>query len=457
MEFRHSKASKASGLKVGGARRQGEIDPSFGSNGTFDVTIGGYPTPVPNEIGAVRALARVHDGNILLALGAKDEHWQYALARLTPDGALDTTFGQEGENGKTGFVVGALPIDLSMNGSQAWPAPDRSTVLVVTSQYGGMWTLVRHTPDGSLDTAFGTYGYVNLDAIRPAGEPSVVRGFVVPGPGHDFFFVGSTKDADGNYAGGIVFRFDASGRLNPGFAGKGYVFVDVPLRPAGRITDAVVQGDGKIVLSTATTSGNGRIVRLLPTGEPDPGFGTNGVFVVAGDSADRNEIEKLAWSKEAGLWGVGTIMTRKPLVGLLVALDDSGTIPASFNGGRLLEIDYGSTGHNDGIGIPLHLQTSADGGVMVVGSPYSDGSTASRKALVGKHLPSGALDPSFGHTDDSGTPQGFYTVDLAREGYNFIFFGVDLTEDHVVFEILNGDGGGGTNPDRLTVESYFAT
>jgi uncharacterized delta-60 repeat protein len=449
-------------MKTSGTREQGDIDTSFGTHGVFEVGLDGYQSVEPSEPDTARALARVHDGNLMLALGVVTtvSSWQYALARVTPTGAFDTTFGQDAQTGKTGFVIGSLSPDLRMTGAQAWATSDRATILVLRSQYSRSWTLVRHHVDGALDTAFGTFGYVDLDAIRPAGEPFVVKGFVIPGPGTDIFFVGTTKrlveNGDERYVGGIVFRFTVAGRLNPAFAGKGYALVDTPLYLSGRITDAVLQNDGKIVLSTATTGDNGRIVRLLATGEPDPGFGTNGVVEVRGDGGGRHEVEKLAWSEESGLWGAGTIATRDPRVGLLIALDDQGKIPASFNEGKLLEISYGNTGNKDGTAIPVYFQSSADGGVTLIGRPYYDGSLETKKAVVGRHLPSGDLDRSFGDADETGTPKGFYEVDLRREGFNFVFHGVDITESHLTFEIRNGDGAGGSNPDRVTVERFFA-
>lgn len=440
-------------------RKQGGIDPSFGIDGTYTFTVKGYDSVEPGGSERLRALARVHDGKLMLAAGvglSTTVGWCYALARLTSDGSLDGSFGTEGA------VVGSPAPGDSMSGAQAWPTPDRAIVTVLRSQLSRSWALTRHTVDGKLDTSFGTFGYVHLDAIRPAGEPYVVKGFIIAGPGHDFFFVGSTMarmdNGEERYAGGIVFRFDASGLLDSAFAGKGYTLVDVPLNPSGRITDALYQDDGKIVLSTATTAGNGQIVRLLPNGEPDPTFGTDGVFVVGGDSSARNEIEKLAWSRGAGLWGVGSDMARRPKVGILVALDDSGKIPATFNGGRLRDIDYGGdTGSENGFAEALHLRVEPSGGVTVVGCPYYNITTGTKRAIVGRHHSNGTLDVSFGEQGETGDRKGFYVIDLARVGFNFIFYGIDVTDDHVTLEIFNGDGGGGTNPDRTTVERYFAT
>ncbi|APG02883.1 hypothetical protein BJI69_02465 [Luteibacter rhizovicinus DSM 16549] len=423
-----------------GTHKQGDIDTSFGIDGTFELKVEGYVIePGANE--RLRALARADDGSIMLAMGCSPPEggWRYGLAKITRDGQFDPSFGNQG-------VVVEPPLSgETLQGAQPFPVDGNATVLVLRSQGSDTWMLTRRDGAGAIDTSFGIDGYVNLDGIRPPGEPGVVKGFVIPAGGGEFFFVGTTQNAEQRY-GGIVLRFDASGHLSPAFAGKGYALVDVPLGARGRITDAVVQDDGKILLSTATVAGNSRIVRLLPTGEPDPAFGTNGAFVVESDGAHRNEIERLFWSEEAGIWAAGTIMSRPPAAGLLLTLDDDGTIPVGFNGGRYLELNYGGADDGGIFAYPMHIEASGQG-VTLVGRADYDG-TLIKRVIVGRHDRTGALDPSF--SDDN----GFFIIDVDLKGLNFLFFGIDVTDAHLTFEILTGNGAGGTPPERVLVQRY---
>lgn len=422
-----------------GTYKQGDIDTSFGIEGTFELKVDGYVIePGANE--RLRALARTDDGHIMLAMGCKlsEGTWQYGLARVTPEGRFDPSFGNQGV-----VIEPPLPGE-TLQGAQPFPVGGNGTVLVLRSQGSDTWMLTRRNGAGTIDTSFGIDGYVNLDGIRPPEEPGVVKGFIIPAGRNEFFFVGTVRNAEQHS--GIVLRFDASGHLSSAFAGKGYTLVDIPLGTSGRVTDAVVQDDGKLLLSTATVAGHSRIVRLLSTGEPDPAFGTNGAFVVEGDGAGRNEIERLTWSKEAGLWAAGTIMSRPPAAGLLLALDDDGKIPVGFNGGKCLELDYGGT---DGVGIlayPMHIEGSGQG-VTVVGRADYDG-TLVKRVIVGRHDLSGVLDPSFSHG------RGFFTIDVALKGLNFLFFGIDVTDAHLTFEILTGNGAGGSIPEQVLVQRY---
>lgn len=53
-----------------GAHKQGDIDTSFGIDGTFELKVDGYVVePGANE--RLRALARADDGSIMLAMGCR--------------------------------------------------------------------------------------------------------------------------------------------------------------------------------------------------------------------------------------------------------------------------------------------------------------------------------------------------------------------------------------------------
>lgn len=467
------------------SRGLGDIDPSFGKGGVFHVAFDGYDVVEPAESEG-RAFDRAADGSLTLALRFRipgPPAAQFGLVRLTPGGSLDPTFG------KGGIVIGSLPPALRMGGAQPWIDANGGTVVLLRDWLSLRWTLARYDGSGAQDMSFGaTGGYINLDAIRPVRDPYVVKGFTIAGPAGTFYFIGDVRQRtagatvesaatiqgeatiegvstgqgeatrEDRYAGAVVLRFNGAGRLDTTFAGVGYVYVDVPLNPSGRITDAVVQDDGKLVLSTATTGGNARIVRLLATtGTPDPDFGTNGVFVVEGDSADRMEIERLAWSGEAGLWGLGRNMELPPRTGLLIALDDKGRIREDFNGGSLMKINYGGVGTGEGFDAPVHIHTSGTG-VIVAGEPRRPYGDEPKALIVGRHLSSGALDRSFGEADEAGTPKGFYRVEMDRDGFNWGFLGIDLNDEHLTVELLNGDGGPGVpNENRTTVERYVVS
>jgi uncharacterized delta-60 repeat protein len=448
-----------SAMQESGTRQPGDIDTSFGTHGAFELKIDGYKDVELIDRDRYRAMSRAHDGSILLAVQFNEDgpgHLsEYGVVRLTSDGALDPSFGEGG------VVFGAEPRDASA--VQAWPASDGSTVVLIAKNRvrHGAYRLVRLDAGGALDATFGSNGSVVLDELLPAADGRFVVGaFVVDGLADDFFVVGVTKSAgqDGSekFEGGIVFRFDVSGRLDDNFAGNGYAHVALPLGVGGEITDAVVQDDEKVVLGVNISGGNARLVRLLPSGEPDMAFGDAGHVVINGTHpVDSTEVRRLTWAKERALWAVGTVVDRSIRIGLLVRLDDQGKIPADFNEGKPVEIKYGrnDVGAEGGLAFPMSLAAVVGGGINVIGRSDYD-RTNIKRAIVGRHLASGALDGTFGEANEAGDPTGFIAIHLDRDGGNFHFFGADIAGDRLTFEIVGGDGSGGSNPDRVTVERY---
>jgi uncharacterized delta-60 repeat protein len=133
----------------------GGLDPSFGSAGQVVV---GFNPPATATTGPVYARAGAvvvqPDGRIVAAGSTTGTRWDFALARLWPDGSLDTSFGAGGT------VTTAFP-ELAVSGGLALQ-PDGRLVLAGTSGRNNI-ALARYAPDGSLDLAFGKSGRVVAD------------------------------------------------------------------------------------------------------------------------------------------------------------------------------------------------------------------------------------------------------------------------------------------------------
>jgi uncharacterized delta-60 repeat protein len=164
----------------------------FNSNGTPDTSFGGggyvatsipndpgnvllavYPTTGPDtaDYGKIVEACTIHGNN-----GVNGS--QIALARLNPNGTLDSTFGTSGE------VITGFP----NSGSIAWAtALQQDGKLVVAGQtaVSGAWdfSLLRYNSNGSLDTTFSnSYGSQIFPngglVVTPSGTPDS-RAFAV--------------------------------------------------------------------------------------------------------------------------------------------------------------------------------------------------------------------------------------------------------------------------------------
>lgn len=156
----------------------GTLDPSFGTGGIVQTLVNGYTT-------TGRALILQPDGNLLAGGYAHDgTRFVFALARLTPDGALDPSFGTGG------FVTTALSTSEAACFGLAIQ-PDGRIIAAGTSGPSSSSSMVaaRFTTAGSLDPSFGTGGVALVGgggdgaygvAIQPNGRILMAGGWNLP-------------------------------------------------------------------------------------------------------------------------------------------------------------------------------------------------------------------------------------------------------------------------------------
>jgi uncharacterized delta-60 repeat protein len=246
----------------------GQLDTSFGEGGIARA-------PALDHATAVDFAA---DGSIAIA-GSKV--WDPRLARITRDGAVDQSFGSGG------FAPGPWEV------TAIEALPHGRVVTASGPQLGHTgppetMTVTRYRRDGSMDTTFAGSGRVNLapvdtrrlDATALARQPDG-RLLVVGQYDRD-------RGQDNDFP-IIAMRLLEDGSIDRSFGDAGVVTI-IPLHyrwsggmyPIGA-TDAnsiAIQPDGKIVMAGGDWAGGGfAIYRLHPDGALDPSFGAGGRIV----------------------------------------------------------------------------------------------------------------------------------------------------------------------------------
>ena len=132
-------------------------------DGSLDTTFSGDGTVSTNSVWA-RSVAIQADGRIVVAgaisVAGELPHYDFALLRYTPDGALDTSFGSGGMQ-TTSFSAGWLEDEIA---AAVALQPDGKIVAVGTSTpvdwvwEGSAIVLARYATNGSLDQSFGDGG-----------------------------------------------------------------------------------------------------------------------------------------------------------------------------------------------------------------------------------------------------------------------------------------------------------
>lgn len=279
-------------LLVAGSLDYGNGDQDFYvgrllENGTPDGTFGsGGLTTVPFDLGgdltdSLSAMATDRSGRILLAgtadVSATDT--DFAVARLTADGSLDTDFSGDGKMTVSvsqeldfGLAVAAHPAGGLVVGGAAWTTDSSGSHFVMA--------LARVLANGSLDVSFGVGGIVVIGfqgggtnngfiwalGVWPDGE-IVAAGDLATGP-NEWQWLLQRFSTTGQVLGGVIGSFCSGGPPQ------------CPTSPQDSPRALLLQGDGKIVFAGFGVNSSGGtdfgVARYQRNLFPDSGFGPFG-------------------------------------------------------------------------------------------------------------------------------------------------------------------------------------
>lgn len=232
--------------------------PGFGGKATIDFGNAGGA--------AATCVATQRDGRVVVggstrAVVGMDPPWSIcALARLTRFGKPDATFGTKGRATLKLSEFGDGISDVAVQ-------PDGKIVAggvtgTEDRNGGGIYTLLRFNPDGSLDKTFGEDGIVSEPSLatltRFAVQPD---GKIVGG---DFRFSVVRHNPDGS----VDKSFGTNGVTKADFGGGDGAASSLALQPNGRVVVA-----GSIGSHADSVFA---LARFNPDGTPDTTFGTGG-------------------------------------------------------------------------------------------------------------------------------------------------------------------------------------
>ena len=256
------------------------ITAKYTSAGVLDTSFGsgaGYTNVSPTvNNNTCFGLAAMPDGKLVLVGDADmSTHFEIAVALLNSDGSLDTSFGTNG------FVI-TLPTGYSNAVARAVAVQPDGKILVTGDASDGTQTdffLMRLNTDGSLDNTFDTTGIVttDFDSLNDIG-----RGIAIQPDGR-ILVTGSAYSSSGTGSDFGIARYLSNGTLDTSFNTTGMNNIDI--LSYGDIAKTVaVQPDGKIIvagyaLNTVDVPVHDEIaiIRLNNDGTLDTGFGTEGI------------------------------------------------------------------------------------------------------------------------------------------------------------------------------------
>ncbi|MEO8588429.1 MAG: hypothetical protein ABI432_03600 [Flavobacteriales bacterium] len=288
------------------------------------------------------------NGTVLVNTGMGDA-WLYALA-LQPDGRI---IGAGSSYDGTGSVL-----------------------------------IMRFTSAGELDATFGVGG---IATIPPAIDLADALAVAVQADGK--IVVAGTNDVNG-VAGGAIWRLNANGSLDEGFASGGVYSSAVP-SGSGTLTGLLLQPDGKVVACGWFRSVGGlhalHVLRLTTNGTLDDTFnGTGNQTLDASATGDAYNAYALALQADGKVLVAGNVTEGGGSFvpdALCFRLTSAGAMDASFGTNGM------SIPHAVSYDHVYALAVQPDGRIILGGLTTL---VAERNALIVRLLADGSLDPAFG-------------------------------------------------------------
>lgn len=331
--------------------------------------IGATPQPIGVQV-ASYAIALQSNGRPVVAGNATScGNEQMMIARYNTDGTLDGTL-----NGN-GSVLTLFGNSAQANAIAVQSADQK---IVISGYSDNTIGLCRILPAGTLDTAFGSGGRVNLAIGTSAVAASVnvlssakilIAGAATVSGVNDFF----------------IARYNTAGTIDTTFgtASSGYTTTSI-----GTSANAAAMGvqvsSGKIIAGgTATISGVSEfaVVRYTSSGILDTTFGTSGITTTAiGTSATLNALIVDSLNNTVA---VGTAVISGSNTIVVARYTASGVLDSTFGSAGITTISLPSSGQ--GFGVTL----DASNNILVVG-------TSGNNVVLARLTTSGILDTTFG-------------------------------------------------------------
>lgn len=335
----------------------GTPDSTFGTKGKAALTFSKFSSDF------VYNLVVQPDGKIVLAgeTSSDGTNWNLGLMRLNANGSLDSSFGSGGKvitnlgsTLDTPFAWVHLT-SLALDPSSSALDPN-SGKLVIAARWGVGAEIIRYNTNGTVDTGFGSggTGRVHLNLRNPAA-------IVQP---DDHIVVVGIPSADGGFG---VDRLSPDGTLDTSFGSGGVAVAPPPSPNASDAANCVtLQPDGKIVVGgrlDSSTSGAGFMAARFNTdGSLDTSFGTTGFATAPGTG----RCEGVALEPDGRIVVVGVDSTL--LARFLVSGPEIGSLAASPNpasaGSDLTLIAGSFSDSNPGASISqvaFYLDSNGDG------------------------------------------------------------------------------------------------
>jgi uncharacterized delta-60 repeat protein len=368
--------------------RQGQNAPAtVTAAGDLDLTFAGFGNGgivvTPGQITWLAGMVLQPDGKIVVA--AADES-NLIVKRYLSNGVLDTTFGNSGTS-----TIPEPAVGFTVSGIAFQPA-DGKIVLVGTTDGRSDFVLTRLTATGTLDTAFGSQGFVTTNfqfGASTDSEFAIDRAYAVLVQTDGKIVAVGKARIDGDYDFAAA-RYYYDGSLDTTFGGDGRVTIG--FGGSDQAHDIAQQADGKLVLFGRHNGNSGghdyfALARLNSNGTLDGNFNGGGKVTT-----------------DMGGFFIDTYAVALQPNGKIVAAGDNfdtGGIVARYNADGSLDNTFdgnGKLGFGPSDDQTFDVAVQPDGKIVLLGEHTSPDGT--RKFIFYRRNVDGSPDTTFAGVGD---------------------------------------------------------
>ena len=327
----HSKAESLSVFKV---TSDGQMDSSFSDDGRASV----YFSNKDDHVVFPAGLVALPDGSIMAAAGVIDLSTNnnvnlLGLARLRPNGSLDTDFGGTGQLAlELSYRTGTRSLALHEDAGQL-------RIVCTGSNLASDVMLVAFDAEGQLLDDFGEAGV--RAAFSPVPTIDRIDGMRRDAQGRLLCW-GQGQNGFEKYP--VLARYLTDGRLDTTFGNQGvWTAEDLP----GPVRNLAIQEDGRLLLALGSTGfGNDQqalAARLTASGQLDAEFGDGGLV----HFADTGSFEAIAVTDDGRVLAAGQLRSLNDTDLLIVAYTATGALDTGFDGDGVWTRDLNTTSASD--------------------------------------------------------------------------------------------------------------
>ncbi len=358
-------------------RKAGVLDKSF--NPPLGYAL--YSGEAGDRDRGIETAVTLDDGIVVMGYTRTDQGNDILLLKYRPDGTPDPLFGNNG----------VVRYDHLGGGDQlgfGLAVQDDGRIVVAGRSHNGTdfdVLVVRFNADGSLDTGFGENGAVIW--AGPGGGTDTGRGVALQADGKIVVACESFTDPDKD---AVLLRFNPNGVLDDAFAENGSFFYGGSGPGDDWGFDAVVQPDGKLVMTGGVTNDGKEdvlLLRLNPDGTLDPLFGLGGVVAHQGTGDQEDYGNAVRLQADGKIIVIGAEHNGEHFDIVILRYDPDGVLDPTFGTEGVVIVDRGGYDYAWGGAV------QADGRILAAGSSF-DGE--SENGVVLRLNSDGSPDAGFG-------------------------------------------------------------